>query len=209
VDEDAVERYRRHVSVFTGTERERLYSSEFARSVDPTVAKEVVGRPWREASGRERLDVMLEVDIATYLPDDLLVKMDIATMTYSLEARSPLLDPEVMEFAASLPASDKLHRLRKKWALRRAYRDVIPTEILSGAKQGFAIPLGDWLRGELKSYAYDVLFDRRTIERGFFDPNAVRHTLDSHVLGRSDRSQQIWALLIFEQWHREFVDGPG
>ncbi len=134
--------------------------------------------------------------------------MDIATMAYSLEARSPLLDPEVMEFAASLPAGEKFHRLRKKWALRRAYRDVIPAEVLSGAKQGFAIPLGDWLRGELKSYAYDVLFDRRTIERGFFDTDAVRQTLDSHVLGRGDRSLQIWALLMFEQWHREFVDGP-
>jgi asparagine synthase (glutamine-hydrolysing) len=209
IDQDSVERYRRHVSVFTPPERERLFAPDFAATIDGAVAAETIGAPWREASGSTPLDRILEVDVATYLPDDLLVKIDIATMTYSLEGRSPLLDPEVMEFAASLPASMKLNRLRKKWILRRAYRDVIPDEILSGAKQGFAIPLGDWLRSELRDYAHDVLLDRRTTDRGYLDPAGVRAVLDGHDAKRGDFSLQIWAMLMFESWLRQCVDGDG
>jgi asparagine synthase (glutamine-hydrolysing) len=209
IDQNPIERYSHHVSVFSPAQRARLFAPAFADTVDTSVARAAIAGPWCNASGSTALDVMLEVDVVTYLPDDLLVKMDIATMTYSLEGRSPLLDPEVMEFAAALPASDKLSRLRKKWILRRAYRDVIPADILSGAKQGFAIPLGDWLRGDLKQYAHDVLLDRAALDRGFFDPDEVRRVLDAHAAGRGDYSLQIWALLMFEQWHRKFIDVGG
>jgi len=206
LDQDALERYRRHVSVFTTPERLRLFQPSFREEVNPAVAADVIARPWQHASGSSRLDTMLEVDVATYLPDDLLVKIDIATMAYSLEARSPLLDPEVMEFAASLAPSLKLHRLRKKWIFRQAYRDIVPEEILSGAKIGFSIPLAAWLRGELRDYAHEVLLDARSLRRGYFEESAVRMILERHDSGRHDHSLQIWALLMLEHWHEMFVD---
>ena len=206
LDQDALERYRRHVSVFTSPERLRLFRPSFRDEVDPAVAADVIGRPWQQATGSSRLDTMLEVDVATYLPDDLLVKIDIATMAYSLEARSPLLDPEVMEFAASLAPSLKLHRLRKKWIFRQAYRHVIPEEILSGAKIGFSIPLAAWLRGELRDYAREVLLDPRSLRRGYFEESEIRTILERHDSGRHDHSLQIWALLMLEHWHEMFVD---
>ena len=111
---------------------------------------------------------MLEVDVATYLPDDLLAKIDIATMAHSLEARSPLLDHELMEFAASIPAELKVRGTREEVVLRDALRGWLPDEILDRPKQGFGVPLGDWLRGDLRDWARDVLLDPATLDRGYF-----------------------------------------
>lgn len=202
LDQDALTRYQRHVSVFNEPERERLFERGFRAGIDPRTADSVIAGPWSKASGSSRLDVLLEVDVETYLPDQLLVKMDVATMAYSLEGRSPLLDPEVMEFAASLAASTKLHHLRKKWILRQAYRDVIPREILRASKKGFGIPLGEWLRGELREYAHETLLDREALGRGYFREGELRRILGSHDSGRGDHSQQIWALLMLEEWQR-------
>jgi asparagine synthase (glutamine-hydrolysing) len=152
------------------------------------------------------IDVMLDVDVQTYLPDDLLVKMDIATMASSLEARSPLLDHRLMEFAASLPAALKVRGREKKAVLRGALRGWVPDEILDAPKRGFRLPLGDWLRGELRGFARDVLLDRPAVDRGCFRPDYVRGLLDRHAAGLQDHSQGIWTLLMFELWHQEFVD---
>ena len=141
--------------------------------------------PWRDSAGASVVDVMLDVDVQTYLPDDLLVKMDIATMASSLEARSPLLDHELMEFAAALPAELKVRGREKKVVLRGALRGWVPDEILDAPKRGFRLPLGDWLRGELRDYARDVLLDRRAVERGCFREPYVRELLDRHAAGRA------------------------
>ena len=162
--------------------------------------------PWRQSGAPSVVDVMLDVDVQTYLPDDLLVKMDIATMASSLEARSPLLDHELMEFAAALPAELKVHGREKKKVLRAALRGWVPDEILDAPKRGFRLPLGDWLRGELRDFAHDVLLDRRAIDRGCFREAYVRELLDRHSAGVQDHSQGIWTLLMFELWHQEFVD---
>ncbi|HYH53969.1 MAG TPA: asparagine synthase C-terminal domain-containing protein, partial [Solirubrobacterales bacterium] len=152
------------------------------------------------------LDRMLDVDVGLYLPDDLLAKVDIATMAHSLEARSPLLDPELMQFAAALPAQMKIRGTEKKLALRSALRGWVPDEVLDAPKQGFVIPIAEWLRGDLRDLAYDTLLDPRARDRGYFEPAAVKGLLDRHMFGLEDRSQAIWTLLIFEQWHREHVD---
>ena len=132
-----------------GLDRDRLYTEEYRELIGRSVVPDVMAGPWRESSAGSLLDVMLDVDVQTYLPDDLLVKMDIATMASSLEARSPLLDHELMEFAASLPASCKLRGREKKVALRAALRGWVPDEILDAPKRGFRLPLADWFRGEL------------------------------------------------------------
>jgi asparagine synthase (glutamine-hydrolysing) len=203
VDADAIERYRLHVSVFNDAERAELLDPEFRASVDASRAPDVIGVPWRAASGSSTLDRLLEVDVNSYLPGDLLPKVDIASMAYSLEARSPFLDPEVMEFAASLPPREKASMGRKKLLLRRAYRGHIPDSILDGAKRGFGVPLGAWFRGDLESYARELLLDRTTLDRGYLNEPAVRSILDAHAAGQGDRSLQLWALVMLESWQRE------
>jgi asparagine synthase (glutamine-hydrolysing) len=168
----------------------------------------VIEGPWSGASGDALVDVMLEVDVETYLPGDLLVKMDIATMAYSLETRSPLLDHEVMELAASLPADLTLRGMEKKLALRDALRGRIPDEILDRPKMGFGVPLADWFRGDLQGYVKDILLDPLACDRGYFDPGYVRAMLQRHASGPEDFGHRIWALLVLELWLRDFVDQP-
>ncbi len=206
VGEDAPGRYADHVCIFNRSEREELLGEAALASVGTETA-DVIASPWHEASGRSRLDVLLETDIDTYLPGDLLVKMDIASMAYSLEARSPLLDPELMQFAASLPAKYKARLTSKKWILRRAYRERVPDEVLDGKKRGFGVPLGAWCRNELRDFTREVLLDPVSVNRGLIREGSVRALLDQHARGGADRSMQIWALLMLELWHSEFVDG--
>jgi asparagine synthase (glutamine-hydrolysing) len=209
VDADSIERYTRHVSIFNANERAEVLDPDFRESLDQRRAPGVIAGPWRAASGSAMLDRLLEVDVNTYLPEDLLVKVDIATMAYSLEARSPFLDPEVMEFAAALPPSEKASLGRKKLLLRRAYRGRVPDSILDGAKRGFGVPLGAWFRGDLQSHARELLLDRTTLDRGYLNESAVREILDAHSAGQGDRSLQLWALMMLESWHRELGGRDG
>ncbi len=178
-------------------------SPEFLDAVDPERAPGVIGGAWSQASGRDLLDVLLSVDVRTYLPEDLLVKMDIATMAHSLEARSPFLDPEVMEFAASVPPRYKGRFRHKKWLLRRAYRGRLPDRTLDAAKQGFAVPIEAWLRNGLGSYAREVLLDPATLGRGIVREASVESKLRAHRAGDADWSGHIWALLMLELSLRE------
>jgi asparagine synthase (glutamine-hydrolysing) len=203
---DGPARYERYVSLFDRGQRARLYSDEYRASLGATdVVAEVIAEPWREASGASRLDLLLEVDTRTYLPGDLLTKIDIATMAHSLEARSPFLDPEMMQFAASIPAPMKLRGMEKKVILRDALRAWLPDSILDRPKQGFSVPLAEWLRGELRDYSREVLLDSGSLSHGRFRPGAVRELLDGHLAGQ-DHSQRIWALLMLEQWRAEVLE---
>jgi asparagine synthase (glutamine-hydrolysing) len=204
---DAVERYVAYMTHLNGLNRERLYSDEYRQLVGESGAFDVVGVPWAASGADSVVDRMLDVDVQTYLPDDLLVKMDIATMASSLEARSPLLDHELMQFAASLPAELKVRGRETKVILRSALRGWVPDEILDAPKRGFRLPLADWFRGELRGFTRDVLLDEHTLGRGYFEQAYVRELLDRHADGAQDHSQGIWTLLMFELWHREFVDG--
>lgn len=199
-------RYERYMSWLDQTRRSQLYTNDFAAVVGRAPDLGVISGPWQEASGDDVLDVMLEVDVATYLPGDLIPKIDIATMAYALEARSPLLDHQLMEFAASIPASMKVRGHEKKWIFRQALRGWIPDEILDRPKQGFSVPIGDWFRNELHDLVRDVLLDPGTLDRGYFRPEVVRTMLDSQSAGTDAETKPLWALFMFELWHREFVD---
>jgi asparagine synthase (glutamine-hydrolysing) len=197
--------YRTHLD---GLDTRELYSEEYRQLVGDSLVPAVIGTPWEESLSDEPLDRMLDVDIATYLSGQLLTKIDIASMAYSLEARSPLLDHELMQFAATLPPELKLAGRERKVGFRRALRGWIPDEILDGRKQGFVLPLSEWFRGELKDYAREVLLDSAALGRGYFRPQAVASLLDRHVCGEEDNSRGIWNLLVFELWHQRFVDSP-
>jgi asparagine synthase (glutamine-hydrolysing) len=208
LDLDGPSRYEGYVSLFDRDRRARLYRDEYAAELGGSrIASEAIAEPWREASGRSRLDQLLEVDVRTYLPGDLLAKIDTATMAHSLEARSPFLDPEMMQFAAAIPAEMKLRGMQKKVVLRDALRAWLPDSILDRPKQGFSVPLADWLRGDLREYSREVLLDPSSLSRERFRPGAVRELLDGHLSGE-DHSHRIWALLMLEQWKTEVVDEP-
>src|SRR5262249_55310145 len=137
----------------------------------------------------------------SYLPFDLLVKVDITSMANSLEARSPFLDHEVMEFAARLPVRMKLKGRESKYLLKRVFSDLLPKENVSRRKMGFGVPIAKWFRGPLRDLLCDSLLSTR---RGYFQPDAVEALITSHLNAAADNSFQLWNLLMLELWHREF-----
>jgi asparagine synthase (glutamine-hydrolysing) len=203
---DPETRYERYMTSLDGLDRDRLYTREYADMLDESIVADVVVRPFRETSANHFLDAMLDVDVRTYLPDDLLTKIDIASMAHSLEARSPFLDHDFMQFVAGLPVDQKLRGTTTKVALRRALRGWVPDEVLDAPKRGFRLPVHDWFRGELRDFAREVLLDRSSVGRGYFHAGYIEELLDDHAGERADYSQGLWTLLMFELWHREFVD---
>jgi len=201
------DRYAYWMSIFDARRRRRLLTPEFAASVRAS-AEEFITTAWTRWPASEQVDLMLSTDVQTYLPCDLLVKMDIATMAHSVEARSPFLDHHLMEFAASLPPDAKLRRAAGKRLLKRALRNRIPDEILDRPKMGFGVPLGGWFREDLRTLPSDILLDPLALARGYFRRHEVETLIDEHRSGASDHSARLWSLLQLEMWHREVVDAP-
>jgi asparagine synthase (glutamine-hydrolysing) len=205
---DAPARYARYVSWFDGAQRTALYAPSFAAAIGGADADDEIAARWAAASGATVVDRMLEVDAGSYLVDDLIAKVDIATMAHALEARSPFLDHQMMELAASIPSEYKVRGGEKKWILREALRPWLPGEILDRPKQGFSVPLSSWLRTDLQGWARDILLDPSSLGRGYFEPAAVNRLLDRHAAGADGDAKRIYALLMLELWHRDFVDAP-
>lgn len=204
---DGPSRYARYMAWFDEGRRRALYTPEFAHSAG-IGHHDAISDAWAATSGAAIVDKMLEVDVATYLAGDLIPKIDIATMAHALEARSPFLDHELMQLAASIPASLKVRGSEKKWILREALRDWLPDDLLDRPKQGFSVPLSAWLRGDLRTWARDILLDPGTLERGYFRAQAVEDLLERHEAGADEDDQRIWSLLMLELWHREFAAVP-
>ena len=167
------------------------------------------GRRYAETEGAESLARMQDVDLGTYLVDDLLVKTDRSSMAHSLEARVPFLDRRVAELALSLPAKHRVRGFSKKRLLRRAVAPLLPREIIRGRKQGFSIPLAAWLRGELEGFARQTLSTEALAKQGIFDPATVGRLIDAHVSRREDLSRQLWGLLCFTLWFDRYARVPG
>jgi asparagine synthase (glutamine-hydrolysing) len=152
------------------------------------------------------IDAAMAADVVSYLPDDLLVKIDIASMAYGLEVRSPFLDQEVMEFSAKLPVSLKVRGHVRKRILRLAMHGILPREILNRRKQGFGVPLDRWFRNELAEPVRELLLSRRARERGYFQLATVERLIAEHNAGRTAHGHRLWALLMLELWHQAYVD---
>lgn len=152
---------------------------------------------------------LLYVNSRTYLPGDLLVKTDRMTMAHSLEARSPLLDQKLLEFAASIPSNLKLKGLTTKHIMKKALEGFVPPEIIRRRKHGFGVPVGHWFRGSLKDYVREMLLSPEAVQRHYFKEEAVRRFLDEHQSRKRDHGHRLWALLTFEVWHRIFIDQKG
>jgi asparagine synthase (glutamine-hydrolysing) len=149
---------------------------------------------------------LLDLDVQTYLPDDILVKVDIASMAHALEVRAPFLDHVLLERVAQLPDHWKLRGLRGKRILREAVRDLLPAPILRRRKKGFSLPLNRWFREDLATMAWDLLTDRTARTRGLFDPQKVVRILEEHRAG-VNHADRLWSLLVLEQWCRIYLDG--
>jgi asparagine synthase (glutamine-hydrolysing) len=162
---------------------------------------------WFAGNGEiDVVDRVMMADTCNYLPNDLLVKVDIASMAVSLEARAPFLDHNVLEFAASLPASYKLRGLTTKYLLKKALKGLLPEENLMRRKMGFGVPVSHWFRGKLKSFLAETILSDKMAARGYFKPEAVRHLFDQHVEGRRDYGPQLWTLMMLELWHEQMID---
>ena len=156
------------------------------------------------------VDRMMDADVNRYLPDALLVKVDIASMAHGLEGRSPLLDHKFMEMAARLPAEMKRRGPISKYIFKKAVRHLIPHEIIDRPKKGFSVPLDHWFKHELKELAADLLLDARAASRGYFHRPVVERMLAEHAAGVRQWNEQLWNLLMLELWHRTFIDArPG
>jgi len=202
----AIERYLRWVSVLDTQAKDELYTDEFRHRVAGHEASEFLAEWFTRANGAGIVDASLLADTMTYLPNDLLVKVDIASMAVSLEARSPFLDHHVIEFAASLPEDLKLRGRTTKYLLKQVLKKLLPAENLKRAKMGFGVPIGHWFRGGMKDFLREVLLAERSLTRGYFKPEVVAHMVTEHTEGRRDYAHQLWTLLMLELWFRKFID---
>ena len=187
------DRYSRLMEVFPLDLRAELWEPDFAEAAPVSLEPEASG-----TAGLQRLDV------ETYLPGDLLLKADIASMAHSLELRSPLLDYKVLELGISLP--DSLRGRRGKEALRQAFAPDLPPEVAGRRKTGFGVPIARWFRGELRELAGDLLLDETARRRGQLRPRAVERLLREHAEGRADHAHRLWCLLMLELWQRTYVE---
>jgi len=201
-----VERYLRWISAFDEDAKRNLYSDNFLHETADFRTAGFIAPWFAKANGAGIVDASLLADTMTYLPNDLLVKMDIASMSVSLEARSPFLDHHLMEFAASLPEKLKLRRLTTKYLLKRVLKELVPAENLTRTKMGFGIPIGYWFRGAMQPFLRETLLSDKSLGRGLFKPERVRGLINEHVENRKDHSHRIWSLLMLELWFQRFID---
>jgi len=206
---DPIDRYLDSLSYFTGLTKESLYSREFQNSL---IEKDLVGKTFREYASHvntdESLDRLLYIDCKTYLVGDILTKVDRMSMATSLEVRVPLLDHKLIEFVTKVPAALKLAGTETKQLLKRVAQDLIPGEILDRPKQGFGMPLEEWINRQLRDQIQEILREPRTRQRGYVNQEYVDLILNEHRKGRRDHSQPLWGLLILELWHRRYIDNP-
>jgi asparagine synthase (glutamine-hydrolysing) len=199
-------RYARWLCHFLGDRKAELCTPEFLAAAGDTDALDILLAAYRESDAPDFGDATLGVDAGLYLPDDLLVKVDIASMAHALEARSPFLDHEFMEFAAAIPFNLKVRGRVKKYILKRALAGLLPDQILHRPKMGFGVPIDHWLRHELRDMAYDTLLSPRAIGRGYFRRDSLRRLLDEHAQRKAAWHYLLWTLLMLELWHLRFID---
>ncbi|HSS95075.1 MAG TPA: asparagine synthase (glutamine-hydrolyzing) [Candidatus Dormibacteraeota bacterium] len=197
------ERHRRWMGSFSGEERSDLLSAHVRERLAGSAHLRMPDSDGDSA--RHPLNQVLLMDMRLYLENDILVKLDRASMTASLEGRVPLLNNDFVAYATRLPLDMKLRGLRPKFLLKRALRGILPDTILNRPKKGFGIPVANWFRGPLKEQLLAVLSPDRVAREGFFEPVAVSRLIGDHMAGRRDNRKQLWTLFAFELWHDGYL----
>ena len=206
---DPARRYASWLTVFSKEMRDALLTRTAPDGYDPVWPYARYYRPLGGRLADDHLNRLMYVDVKTWLADAYMEKVDKATMACGVEARAPMLDPRLIDFAFRIPGRFKVRGWSLKRVLKRAVRGLVPEQVLSRPKRGFAVPTDPWFRGPLKGFAADVLFDPKTRSRGYFDGAYVERLWREHATGRNSWHDQLWLLLNFELWHRAYLDGDG
>ena len=199
-------RYADSVSFFPADDKAALIDPAIRQVVDAGEAEARLEARFNRFAGLDWRSQMMRVDFETYLPEDILTKVDRMSMAHSLESRVPLLDLDVVMLMASLPADLKILGSERKRLFRRVAKRILPPPALQRRKQGFAVPIGGWFRGQLREFCVDMLQARRSRERGYFVPGYVDRILDEHLSGARSHALRLWQLLVFELWHQRYLD---
>jgi asparagine synthase (glutamine-hydrolysing) len=199
-------RYLDQIAYFQSDEKRALLSGDVQRAIGNADAESRLGEHFDHLQRLPWDGQMMHFDFETYLPEDILTKVDRMSMAHSIESRVPLLDNNVVDFAATLPATLKIKNGRKKHILKEAAASLLPAHILNRRKQGFAVPVGGWFRGDLREFFSDVLLSRPARERGYFNRHFIDRLIREHLTGRRDHTLRLWALVVFELWHRQYLD---
>jgi asparagine synthase (glutamine-hydrolysing) len=199
-------RYLDAVRYFSADEKPTLLSPEVRAMLDPVDPEARMARRFDAWAGLPWASQMMRFDMETYLPEDILTKVDRMSMAHSIESRVPLLDNELIDFAATLPPAFKIRQGRGKHVLKEVAAGLLPPGLVDRTKQGFGVPLGLWFRGRLRELFADTLLSPRAQQRGYFDPRFVTRLVDEHLAGRRDHTLRLWQLVVFERWHQQYLD---
>jgi asparagine synthase (glutamine-hydrolysing) len=204
---DEVARHHVWFGSFTPGDQEELLTNEVKRASDADIYLDA-RRLFAECDSTDLTECMQSLDTQLYLAEDILTKVDRASMAVSLEVRAPYLDPHVAEFAASLPSRYKLHGYTSKYILKKAAKDLVPSFVWRRGKKGFGVPFAKWLKAELRPLARDLLSPERLRRGGLFNPEYVARLQDEHERGIANHRKLLWTLLSFELWRESFVETP-
>jgi asparagine synthase (glutamine-hydrolysing) len=202
----SAERYLEWIATFGRARRDALYSGDFSAALAESDPLAFLKTGLARCDRRDPVTAFSLADLATYLPCDLMTKVDIASMAHGLECRQPFLDYRVVELAARMPRRLKFRRGLGKRILREAFGDLLPDSIQHRPKMGFGVPLDQWFRHELRQFAREMLLDGRTVGRGYFRQEAILALLDEHDRCRFNHGYRLWSLLVLELWFRQWVD---
>ncbi|MFH1724553.1 MAG: asparagine synthase (glutamine-hydrolyzing) [Elusimicrobiota bacterium] len=209
---DLPRRHLKMICYFSGEDKRGLYTRGMIRALGDgngdarEEAERYLCDAYARGEGEDFVNRMLYVDFISYLPECLMAKMDIASMANSLETRSPFLDHEFVETVFRMPGAWKLKGLTgHKWILKNAFAHKLPASIRGRGKMGFGSPIGPWFRGKLKGFWRDHVLSPEALARGYFEPSALKEIWEQHQTGKRDHGYRLWALLMLELWHREYL----
>jgi len=206
VGRDEQGRYLDAIRFFGADEKPALLSADVRQAIEGADPEARLARHFERFAALPWPSQMMRFDAETYLPEDVLTKVDRMSMAHSIESRVPLLDNEVVAFAAALPAAMKIKNGRRKHVLKEVAATLVPRSILDRKKQGFGVPLGTWFRGNLRELFADTLLSPASLQRGYFQPAFVRRIVDEHLDGTRDHTLRLWQLVVFEKWQQQYVN---
>ncbi|MFZ2188303.1 MAG: asparagine synthase (glutamine-hydrolyzing) [Candidatus Moraniibacteriota bacterium] len=184
-----------------------LFAENFQKITSRENSLELIVNKFNESGTENKLDQTLYADFSTYLPDDLMTKVDLASMSVALETRSPFLDHEFLELTAKIPSNLKVKKFNQtKWILKETLEDLLPDQIINRSKKGFETPLNIWLKNQLKDYSNELLLSQKSKNRNILNSETVKKILDIHQNTSVDLSHKIWSMIILENWFREYFD---
>jgi len=205
LSKDGADRYLPLIEDFSDVLKEKLYTADFKKRMSTQNSKQLIERYFNFLNTDDDLDKLLFTDLNTYLVDDIMTKVDIASMAVSLECRAPLMDHLFVEYVSSIHSSLKLKGKTTKYILKETFKDYFPAALLNREKMGFTTPVSDWFRTDLRKFIIDI-FDDRFFERGMFEREQILNLLNEHLSAKAEHGYRLWSLMCLELWFRKFFD---